>query len=74
MSLKNIAMKILCIDPPGSLYIFFGQTGIHRNSTGILPKFYYTGIQIEFLKIGRNIRLCYSYYCNTGIPEFLFVR
>ena len=30
-----------------------------------------TGIQIEFLKIGRNIRLCYTSTVDTSfLPEF----
>ena len=41
-------------------FFWTNRNWIHRNSTGILPKFYYTGIQIEFLNSGRNIRLCYS--------------
>ena len=43
--------------------------------TGIQQEFYRnsTGIQIEFLKIGKNIRLCYTYSRHlifTGIQNY----
>ena len=53
-----------------------GEFSDKQEFTGMLQEFYRnsTRFQIEFLEIGRNIRLCYGrHLIFTGIHEFLFV-